>query len=89
MKAYAKPLFSKVIDIAEDREFWRKGKALVELLVCGPVINLLQMADSENSCTGQVNHENFKLGKIWQSITDSPEFDFIQLLCACCFHIFN
>ena len=29
MKAYAKVQFSKVVDIAEDREFWRKGKLLL------------------------------------------------------------
>ena len=45
MKADAKVLFSEVVDIAEDREFWRKGKALVELQVCGPIMNLLRMAD--------------------------------------------
>ena len=45
MKAYAEARFSKVVDIAEDREFWRNGKALVELRVCGPIINLLRMAD--------------------------------------------
>ena len=47
MKAYAKAWFIEVRDIAEEREFWRKGKALVELQVCGPVMNLLQMADSD------------------------------------------
>ena len=41
----AKAQFSEVVDIAEDREFWRKGKALVELQVCGPIMNLLRMAD--------------------------------------------
>ena len=46
MKANAKARLSKVVDIAEDRKFQRKGKALVELQVCGPVMNLLQMADS-------------------------------------------
>ena len=46
MKAYAKARFSKVIDIAEyrDSEFWQKGKALVELRVCGPIMNFLRMA---------------------------------------------
>ena len=47
------------------------------------------MADSDNSGTGKVNHQNFKLVKILQSMTDSPEFDFIQHIHACCFHIFN
>ena len=47
MKAYARVQFSEVVDIAEDRGFWRKGKALVELQVCGPVMNLLQIADSD------------------------------------------
>ena len=70
MKAHANPRFSEVIDIAECREFWRKGKALVELLVCGPIMNLLQMAYSDKSGTGKVNHKNFKFGKILQSMTD-------------------
>ena len=35
------------------------------------------MADSDNSGTGKVYQENFNLGKILQSMTDSPEFDFI------------
>ena len=47
MKADAKAQFSEVVDIAEDREFWRKGKMLVELQVCGPIMNLLRMADSD------------------------------------------
>ena len=47
IKADAKARLSKVVDIAEDRKFQRKGKALVELQVCGPVMNLLQMADSD------------------------------------------
>ena len=41
MKADAKVRFSQVVDIAEDMEFWRKGQALVELQVCGPIMNLL------------------------------------------------
>ena len=41
MKADAKARFSEVVDIAEDREFLRKGKALVELQVCGPIVKLL------------------------------------------------
>ena len=89
MKANAKARFSEVVDIAEDREFWRKGKALVELLVCGVIMNLLLIADSENSGTGKINHENFKLGKILWSMTDSPKFDFIPRVRARCFHIFN
>ena len=89
MKVNAKAQFSKVVDIVEDREFWRKGKVIVELQVCGPIMNLLRMADSDNSCSGKVNQENFKLGKILQKMTDSPEFDLILLLCANCFHIFN
>ena len=60
MKADAKARFSKVIDFDEYREIWRKGKALVELRVCGPVMNLLRMVYSDNSGTGKVNHENFK-----------------------------
>ena len=52
MKAYVKAQSSEVVDIAEDREFWRKNKALVELQVCGPIMNLLKMADCEKSCTG-------------------------------------
>ena len=31
MKGYAKARFSEVVDIAEDKEFWRKGTALGEL----------------------------------------------------------
>ena len=58
MKADAKARFSEVVDIAEDRDFWRKGKALVEL--CGPIINLLRMADSDIPGTGKVYHENFQ-----------------------------
>ena len=41
MKADAKAQFSEVIDFDEYREFWRKSKALVELLVSGPIMNLL------------------------------------------------
>ena len=48
---------------------------LVELY--GPFMNLLPMADSDIPCSGKVYHENSKLGKILQSMTDSPEFDFI------------
>ena len=44
MKAAAKAQLSEAVDIAEDREFSRKVKALVELLVCGPIMNLLRMA---------------------------------------------
>ncbi len=75
MKADAKARFAEVVDIVEDRKFWRKCKALVEY--CGPIMNLLRMADSNIPGTGKVYHENFKLGKILQSMTDSPEFDFI------------
>ena len=85
-KADAKARFSEVVDIAEYREFWRKGKALVELRVCGPIMNILRMAYSDNSCSGNVNHENFKLGNILQSMTDSPEFDFIPRVRALYFH---
>ena len=45
MKADAKARFSEVVYTAEDREFLRKGKALVELQVCGPCKNLFPMAD--------------------------------------------
>jgi hypothetical protein len=45
MKAEAKACFSEVVDILENREFWRRGKALVEL--CVPVMNLLKRADSD------------------------------------------
>jgi hypothetical protein len=38
--------------------------ALVEL--CGPIMNLLRVADSNIPGTGKVYHENFKLGKILQ-----------------------
>ena len=41
---------------------------------------------SDNSCTGKVNHNNFKLGKILQSMTDSPEFDFIPCVRVHYFH---
>ena len=41
MKADGRAQFSEVIDFDEYRELWRKGKALVELLVRGPVMNLL------------------------------------------------
>ena len=44
------------------------------------------MVYSDNSGTGKVNHKNFKLGKILQSMTDSPEFDFILRVRACYFH---
>ena len=64
----------------------RKGKVLVELRVRGPIMNLLRMVYSDNSGTGKVNHENFKLGKILQSMTDSPEFDFISRVRARYFH---
>ncbi len=75
MKADAKARFTELVDIVEDREFWRKRKALVGL--CGPIMNLLRMADSDIPGTGKDFHENFKLGKILQSMTGSPEFDFI------------
>ena len=55
-KADATALYSAVIDFDECREFWRKGKALVKLLVSGPIMNLLQTVYSDNSCTGKVNH---------------------------------
>ena len=29
--------------------------------------------------TGKVYHENFKLGKIWQTMTDSSEFDLTHI----------
>jgi hypothetical protein len=75
MKTDAKARFTEEVDIVEDREIWRKSKALVEL--CDPIMNLLRMADSDIPGTGKVYHENFKLGKILQSMTDSPEFNFI------------
>ena len=77
MEANAKARISEVIDNAEYRKFWRQGKALVELRVRGPIMNLVRMAYSDISGSGKVNHENFKLGKILQSMTDPPEFDFI------------
>ena len=49
-------------------------------------MNLLRMAYSDDSGTGKVNHENFKLGKNLQSTTDSPEFDFIPRVRARYFH---
>ena len=39
MKVDAEARISEVVDIAEDMELWRKGKALVELRVCGPIMN--------------------------------------------------
>ena len=86
IKANAKAQFSEVVDIAEDREFWRKGKALVELRVCGPMMNFLRMTYSDSSCTGKVNHRNFNSGKILQRMTDSPKFDFILRVRARYFH---
>ena len=50
------------------------------------MINLLLMVYSDNSGTGKVNHMNFKLGKILQNMTDSPEFDFIPRVRARYFH---
>jgi hypothetical protein len=75
MKSDAKARFSEVVDIVEDREFWRKGKALVEL--CGPIMNLPRMADSDIPGTAKVCHENFKLCKILQRVTGSCDFEFI------------
>ena len=40
MKADAKARFSEVIDFDEYREIWRKGKALVEFKVSGPIMKL-------------------------------------------------
>ena len=40
MKAYAKAQCSKVVDIAEDRDFLQKGKALVQFCVCYPIMKL-------------------------------------------------
>ena len=47
MKADAKVRSSEVVDIAEDREFWRRGKVLVELQVSGLIMNLLRKADRD------------------------------------------
>ena len=49
-------------------------------------MNLLRIADSDNSGTGKVYHENFKLGKILQIMIDSPEFDFIPRVRARSLH---
>jgi hypothetical protein len=56
MKADAKARFREVVDVVEDKEFWRKSKPLVEL--CGPqaIMNLLRMADSDIPGTGKVYH---------------------------------
>ncbi len=78
MKADAKARFREVVDVVEDKEFWRKSKALVEL--CGPIMNLLRMADSDIPGTGKVYHENFKLGKILESMTDSANLISFLLL---------
>ena len=43
-------------------------------------------ADSDNSGTGKVYHKNFNLGKILQSTTDSPEFDYIPRVYAQCLY---
>ena len=53
------------------------------------MMNLLLMASSDDSCTGGVNHEDFKLGKILQSMIDSPEFDFIPRIRARYFHQYS
>jgi hypothetical protein len=58
VKSDAKARFSEVVDIVVNREFWRKGKTLVDL--CGPIMNLPRMADSDIPGTGKVYHENFK-----------------------------
>ena len=76
MKAVAKARFSQVVDIVEDRQFLLNVKSLVEL--CSPVMNLLRMADSDIPSTGKVYHENLELGKIFQSMTDLSELDFIS-----------
>ena len=89
MEANAKARISEVIDNAEYRKFWRQGKALVELRVRGPIMNLVRMAYSDISGSGKVNHENFKLGKILQSMTDPPEFDFIPRVRARYFHQYS
>jgi hypothetical protein len=70
----AKVQFKEVVDVFEDRELWQKSKALV-----GPRMNLLSMADSNNPGTGKVYHEDFKLGKNLESMTDPAEFDFIPI----------
>ena len=43
-------------------------------------MNLLRTADGDIPGTGKVYDYNFNLGKILQSMTDSPEFDFISLV---------
>ena len=55
---------NRVLDIVQNKEFWRKGTVLVEL--CGPIMNVLRMAERDIPGTGKVYHENFKfkLGKI-------------------------
>ena len=44
------------------------------------------MVYSDNAGYGKINYENFKLGKILQSMTDLPEFDFIPRVRARYFH---
>ena len=84
MKADARARFTEVIDIVEHREFWRKGKALVELCGPSPIMNLLRMAESDIPGTGKVYHENFKLGKILQSMFQHDRFSRIRFHFSYC-----
>ena len=58
-------------------ETGNSGEALVEL--CGPIVNLLRVAYRQVIVIFPIlesfYHENFKLGKILQTMTDSPEFN--------------
>ena len=73
LKPEAKAKFSEIVDIVQNKEFWRTAKCLVEL--SAPAMNLLRLADSDIPGTGKVYHEMFKTEKLLETM--SVEYDFI------------
>ena len=59
-KAKAKAKFSEIVDIVQNKEFWRIAKSLVELSAPSMNPRRLRLADSDIQGTGKVYHDMFK-----------------------------
>lgn len=77
MPADARSKFETISGFVNDRNFWKKIAALVEL--SGPIMNVLRLCDGDIPATGKVYNEMFVLGELLDAEMASDSLDFVPV----------
>ena len=77
MPADARSKFETISGFVNDRNFWKKIAALVEL--SGPIMNVLRLCGGDIPATGKVYNEMFVLGELLDAEMASDSLDFVPV----------